>query len=60
MPAVMARDLLAGMASDRDRAAVSEAYAALLQRQEELMSAAQAKYRKARKKSRDLLRRGVI
>lgn len=58
--AVMARDLLAGMASDRDRAAVSEAYAALLQRQEKLMSAAQAKYRKARKKSRDLLRRGVI
>ncbi|MGC0236809.1 hypothetical protein [Arthrobacter sp. SD76] len=56
----MARDLLAGMASDRDRAAVSEAYAALLQRQEKLMSAAQAKYRKARKKSRDLLRRGVI
>ena len=58
--AVMARDLLSGMGSDRDRAAVSEAYAALLQRQEELMSAAQAKYRKARKKSRDLLRRGVL
>ncbi|TDL41235.1 CYTH and CHAD domain-containing protein [Arthrobacter nitrophenolicus] len=58
--AVMARDLLSGMGSDRDRAAVSGAYAALLQRQEELMSAAEAKYRKASKKSRDLLRRGVL
>ena len=58
--AVLARDLLASLGSDRDRAAVSEAYAALLQRQEELISAAEAKYRKARKKSRDLLRRGVL
>ncbi len=58
--AVLARDLLAGLGSGRDRAAVGEAYAALLQRQEELMSASEAKYRKARKKSRELLRRGVI
>jgi CHAD domain-containing protein len=58
--AVLARDLLAGLGSDQDPAGTAEAYAALLKRQEELMAAAESKYRKARKKSRDLLRRGVI
>ncbi|TLM81765.1 CYTH and CHAD domain-containing protein [Pseudarthrobacter sp. NamE2] len=58
--AVLARDLLAGLGPDLDRPATAEAYAALLKRQEELMADTEAKYRKARKKSRDLLRRGVL
>ncbi|WP_411374000.1 CHAD domain-containing protein [Arthrobacter sp. MPF02] len=58
--AVLARDLLAGLGPDLDRPATAEAYAALLKRQEELMADTEAKYRKARKKSRDLLRGGVL
>lgn len=58
--AVLARDLLSTMASERDRPATAEAYAALVRRQEELMAAMQKKYGKARKKSQGLLRRGVV
>ena len=58
--AVLARDLLSTMASERDRPATAEVYAALVRRQEELMAATQKKYRKARKKSQGLLRRGVV
>ncbi|WP_258802998.1 CYTH and CHAD domain-containing protein [Pseudarthrobacter sp. NS4] len=57
--AVIARNLLAGLHSDPDGPPAAEAYDALLSRQDELMAAAEAKYRKARKKSRSLLRRGV-
>jgi CHAD domain-containing protein len=56
--AVLARNLLAGL--DPDNPATAETYAALTQRQDELMAAAEKKYRKARKKSRDLLRGGVL
>ncbi|WP_314214130.1 CYTH and CHAD domain-containing protein [Pseudarthrobacter equi] len=57
--AVIARDLLAGLGSEAPPAA-ADAFAALLARQHELMSAAEKKYRKARRKSRDLLRGGVL
>lgn len=57
--AVIARDLLAGLGSEGPPAA-ADAFAALLARQHELMSAAEKKYRKARRKSRDLLRGGVL
>ncbi|MFJ5860881.1 CHAD domain-containing protein [Pseudarthrobacter sp. NPDC092439] len=50
--AVIARDLVARMGSDGP-------YAALHAREIELMAAAEKKYRKARKKSRRLLQRGV-
>lgn len=50
--AVIARDLVAAMGSDGP-------YAALHGREIELMAAAEKKYRKARKKSRTLLQRGV-
>lgn len=50
--AVIARDLVAAMGSDAP-------YAALHAREIELMAAAEKKYRKARKKSRSLLQRGV-
>lgn len=56
--AVLARSLLAGL--HPDGAATAEVYAGLTQRQDELMKAAEKKYRKARKKSRDLLRGGVL
>ncbi|ADX74040.1 uncharacterized conserved protein [Pseudarthrobacter phenanthrenivorans Sphe3] len=58
--AVIARDLLATAGGSHDAPATVATYAALGNRQDELMRAAEAKYRKARKKSRDLLRRGVI
>ncbi|TLM85796.1 CYTH and CHAD domain-containing protein [Pseudarthrobacter sp. NamE5] len=58
--AVIARDLLAGVNSGQNEPIAAEAYAALRQRQDELIKGAEAKYRKARKKSRDLLRRGII
>lgn len=58
--AVLARNLLAGLQQDRKPGAAVEAYAALVRRQEELMAATEKKYRKARRKSRDLLRRGVL
>lgn len=50
--AVIARDLLASLGADGP-------YAALHAREIELMAAAEKKYRKARKKSRSLLQRGV-
>lgn len=58
--AVLARNLLAGLQRDRNPGAAAEAYAALVRQQEELMADAEKKYRKARRKSRDLLRRGVL
>lgn len=58
--AVIARDLLATVGSRQEQSAAAGVYAALENRQDELMKAAEAKYRKARKKSRDLLQRGVI
>lgn len=66
--AVLARNLLAGLDSDVDRGmaggqeapAAAVAYAELRKRGDELLAGSAAKYRKARKKSRDLLRRGVI
>jgi CHAD domain-containing protein len=58
--AVLARNLLAGLQQDRNPGAAADTYAALARRQEELMATAGKKYRKARRKSRDLLRRGVL
>ena len=74
--AVLARDLLAGLdsgvagglaggqiggqAGSLETPAAAAAYAELRKRGDELLAGSQAKYRKARKKSRDLLRRGVI
>jgi CHAD domain-containing protein len=59
--AVMARNLLQDLEPGPGQAeSTAAALAALRTRQAELMAAAEAKYRKARKKSRDLLRRGVI
>ncbi|WP_045729493.1 CYTH and CHAD domain-containing protein [Pseudarthrobacter chlorophenolicus] len=57
--AVIARELLAGLGSEAPPAA-TEVLADLLARQRELMAAAEKKYRKARRKSRDLLRGGVL
>ncbi|MGK3649645.1 CHAD domain-containing protein [Pseudarthrobacter enclensis] len=58
--AVIARDLLMQLMSEPHPPAATEVYAALLKLQDELMAAGEKKYRKARKKSRDLLRRGVL
>lgn len=58
--AAVARDLLAGVAADNTDAAAAGIYAHLLSRQEERMLAARAGFRKAWKKSRDLLGHGVI
>jgi CHAD domain-containing protein len=58
--AVIARDLLVQSMSEPHPPAATEAYAALLKLQDELMAAGEKKYSKARKKSRDLLRRGVL
>ncbi|MDQ0768138.1 CHAD domain-containing protein [Pseudarthrobacter defluvii] len=58
--AVVARDLLETIAADYSDPATAAVYADLLNRQEEQMLAARARYRKAWKKSRDLLGHGVI
>jgi len=58
--AVVARDLLAGIAADGTDAATAGIYAQLLNQQEERMLAARAGHRKAWKKSRKVLGRGVI
>lgn len=58
--AVIARDLLMQLMSEPHPPAATEVYAALLKLQDGLMAAGEKKYRKARKKSRDLLRRGVL
>ena len=59
--AVIARDLLGAVGSDTEMAAPeAAALTALRTRQAEEMVAAEAKYRKARRKSRELLRRGVL
>jgi CHAD domain-containing protein len=58
--AVIARDLLATMGSGQEQPAAAAVFAALSGRQDELMKAAEAKYRKGRKKSRELLQRGVV
>ncbi|MDT0167996.1 CYTH and CHAD domain-containing protein [Pseudarthrobacter sp. BRE9] len=58
--AVVARDLLAGVAADGTDAATAGIYAQLRSQQEERMLAAQADFRKAWKKARDLLGHGVI
>ncbi|MFP5310849.1 MAG: CHAD domain-containing protein, partial [Actinomycetes bacterium] len=58
--AVVARDLLSALAQDSGGHATAGIYAELLSRQEEQMLAAQAGYRKAWKKSRDLLGHGVL
>ncbi|MCD5342037.1 CYTH and CHAD domain-containing protein [Arthrobacter sp. AK04] len=59
--AVIARDLLGAVGSDTEMAAPeAAALTALRTRQAEEMVIAEAKYRKARRKSRELLRRGVL
>ncbi|MDQ0731243.1 CYTH and CHAD domain-containing protein [Arthrobacter sp. B1I2] len=58
--AAVARDLLAAVAGDGTDMATAGIYAQLLNQQEERMLAAQADFRKAWKKSRDLLGHGVI
>ncbi|NUP60524.1 MAG: CHAD domain-containing protein, partial [Pseudarthrobacter sp.] len=58
--AVVARTLLADIAAEHTEPATATVYAGLLDRQEERMLTARAKYRKARKKSRALLRSGVL
>jgi CHAD domain-containing protein len=59
--AVVARNLLQDLESGPGLAeSTAEALAALRKRQDESMEAAEAKYRKTRKKSRSLLQRGVI
>ena len=59
--AVIARDLLGAVGSDTEMAAPeAAALTALRTRQAEERVAAEAKYRKARRKSRELLRRGVL
>ncbi|MGN7199441.1 CYTH and CHAD domain-containing protein [Arthrobacter sp. SAFR-044] len=58
--AVVARDLLAAIAADYSEPVTAGIYAELLNQQEERMLAAQAGYRKAWKKSRDLLGHGVL
>lgn len=57
--AVIARDLLATVGSRQEPTAAAAAYAALETREDGLITRSEAEYRKARKKSRDLLRRGV-
>ena len=58
--AVVARELLTAIAADGSEPATAAIYTELLSQQDAIMLAAHAKYRKARKKSRDLLRGGVI
>lgn len=62
--AVIARNLLQTLEPGAGQApaapAATDAVSALLAREAELMDTAQAQYRRARKKSRDLLKRGVI
>jgi CHAD domain-containing protein len=59
--AVVARNLLQGLETGQGiPESTSQALVALRKRQVELMDEAEAKYRKARKKSRDVLRRGVL
>lgn len=58
--AVVARDLLAAIAAEYGEPATAGIYAELLSLQEERMAAAQAGYRKAWKKSRDLFSHGVL
>ncbi|OAE02675.1 CYTH and CHAD domain-containing protein [Arthrobacter sp. OY3WO11] len=58
--AVIARDLLITAGSRQEQTAAAAVFAALENRQDELMKDAEAKYRKARRKSRELLRRGVL
>ncbi|WP_457945860.1 CYTH and CHAD domain-containing protein [Pseudarthrobacter sp. alpha12b] len=58
--AVVARNLLAAIAADYSEPATAGIYAELLNQQEERMLAARAGYRKAWKKSRDLLGHGVL
>ncbi|MBD1537646.1 CYTH and CHAD domain-containing protein [Arthrobacter sp. S13_S34] len=59
--AVIARDLLGAIGSDTEMAAPeAAALTALRTLQAEEMAAAEAKYLKARRKSRELLRRGVL
>ncbi|PNI10601.1 metal-chelation protein CHAD [Arthrobacter sp. AFG7.2] len=58
--AVIARDLLAALNPGQEQPAEAAVFAALASRQDALMSAAEARYRKGRKKSRELLQRGVI
>jgi CHAD domain-containing protein len=57
--AVIARDLLATVGSRQEQTAAAATYAALETREDELIRSSEAEYRKARKKSRNLLRRGV-
>ena len=58
---MIARDLLGAVGSDTEMAAPeAAALTALRTRQAEEMVAAEAKYRKARRKFRELLRRGVL
>ena len=58
---VLARDLLSRLGTAPDLPeAVASAYATLGERQEELAAAAESKYRKAWRKSRKFLQRGVI
>jgi CHAD domain-containing protein len=58
--AVIARDLLITVGSRQEQTAAAAVFAALENRQDELMKDAEAKYRKAHRKSRELLRRGVL
>ncbi|MFF1883360.1 CHAD domain-containing protein [Pseudarthrobacter sp. NPDC058196] len=58
--AVVARELLTALAGDGSDPATAAVYTELLSQQDAIMLAAHAKYRKARKKSRDLFRRGII
>ena len=58
--AVVARDLLAALSAESGEAATAGIYAQLLNLQEEKMQAARTDYRKARKKTRDLLGHGVL
>lgn len=58
--AVVARDLLAALSAEYGEAATAGIYAQLLNLQEEKMQAARTDYRKARKKSRELLGHGVL
>lgn len=58
--AVIARDLLITVGSRQEQTSAAAVFAALENRQVELMEDAEAKYRKARRKSRELLRRGVL
>ncbi|UEL27691.1 CYTH and CHAD domain-containing protein [Pseudarthrobacter sp. L1SW] len=57
--AVIARDLLATVGSRQEPTAAAAAYAALEAREDGLIRSSEAQYRKAHKKSRDRLRRGV-